>query len=173
MALEPRQLSALNEMGIPVWGLRTQLPVEILPIVDIAETSIAEIDENLLQRDWLILVDQPTISEQAQRLLDAMLLAIGLMQQHVTIVTSKQLSQLQQLSAARKIILSLGSKNSQLLLGESTKLDSHRGKVHQVLTPQFTTIVSFGLEELLEFPQYKILAWQDLLLAKATYEQRI
>lgn len=168
MLLEPRQLSTLNEMGIPVWELRSQQSENISPVVEI--TSV-ELDKDLLQRDWLILVDQYSINEQEQRLLYAMLLSIGLSQQHIAVVAAEQLLQLQQVPAKQKLLFAFGRKNAQLLLGEKTSLDESRGKVHQALPSEFTTVVSFSLKELLEFPERKVLAWQDLQFAKSTYEQ--
>ena len=170
MDLKPGQLSALAEMGIPVWELRQQTITELVTTTDHV-ISTAEIDEQLLQCDWLILIDKQTYNEQAQRLLQAMLSIIGLSLQTVAIVTHEQLPQLQHLSADQKIILAFGNTVAQLLLNEKITLDAFRGKTHQTLNSKLTTVVSFGLEELLNNPENKVLAWQDLQLAKLTHQQ--
>ena len=169
MDLRPGQLSALAEMGIPVWELRQQTTTGQLAIDD-AITSV-EIDEQLLQSDWLVLLDKQTHNEQAQRLLQAMLSSIGLSLQNVAIVTDKQLPQLQNLSADRKLLLVFGIVAAQLLLDDQATLDDCRGKTHQTMSSHLTTIISFGLDDLLNCPENKILAWQDLQLAKLTYQQ--
>ncbi len=170
MDLKPGQLSALAEMGVPVWELRQQKSIELDIATDHTINS-TEIDQQLLQSDWLILIDKQTYNEQAQRLLQAMLSTIDLSLPTVAIVTHEQLSQLQHLSADQKIILAFGNKAAQLLLDEKITLDACRGKTHQTLNSQLTTVFSFGLEELLNNPENKILAWQDLQLAKLTHQQ--
>ena len=170
MDLKPGQLSALAEMGIPVWELRQQKITE-LEIATGHPINSAEIDQQLLQSDWLILIDKQTYNDQAQRLLQAMLSTIGLSLQTVAIVTHEQLPQLHVLSADRKVLLAFGTTARQLMLDNKSTLEESRGKAHQTLNSKLTTIVSFGLDELLERPENKILAWQDLQLARATYQQ--
>ena len=41
-----------------------------------------------------------------------------------------------------------------------------RGEKHQTLDASIPTIVSYSLDELLDFPERKALVWDDLLLAK-------
>lgn len=164
MQLESRQLAMLVEMGIPVWELRTEQSVDILPV---AELTVPVLNENLLQRDWFILVEQQIMNEQEQRLLYAMLSTIDVTRQQINIVTLEQLPQIEQVPAKGKLLFVLGSTNLQLLLGG----DSSRGEVHQTLSSGVVTVVSFSLKELLESPERKVLAWQDLQLAKLSYEQ--
>jgi DNA polymerase III psi subunit len=170
MDLKPGQLSALAEMGIPVWELRQHKTAELDNTPEHTINS-TEIDEQLLQCDWLILIDKQAHNEQAQRLLQAMLSTIGLSIEHVAMVTHEQVSQLQYLAADRKMLLAFGTVAAQLVLDEKITLDDCRGKTHQVSTSQLTTVVSFGLEALLNNPENKVLAWQDLQLAKLTHQQ--
>ena len=157
MQLSPRQLSTLNEMGIPVWELRQQ--------------TIEHIQLEQQQCVLLILLEQQDQLEPAQRLLQAMLSTIGLSQQDIVFVTQQQLPQLKNNVIEQKLIFALGIRAAQSLLGMDIKLDNCRGKIHQVLDSQFTAVVSFGLEELLKTPENKAQAWQDLKLAKQAFEK--
>lgn len=170
MDLTPGQLSTLTEMGIPVWELRQQKVTEFVTTSDYV-TNPVEINEQLLQSDWLILIDKETYSEQAQRLLHAMLSSIGLSLQRVAIITHEQLPELQNLSAERKVLLAFGTAAAQLLLDDQLPFDDCRGRTHQILASQLTTVVSFGLEDLLNNPENKVLAWQDLQLANSVHQQ--
>ncbi|NOQ82029.1 MAG: hypothetical protein GQ548_05850 [Methylophaga sp.] len=165
MELTPRQLSSLKEMGIPVWEFRST-EAEQAVFVD-KQLASTEPSEKLLNCDWVVLIDGQNYSEQAQRLLHAMLFAIGIEQNQVVIIDSEQLTQLQNMPRQRKVLIVLSEVIAKSLLGESVI----RGSVHQTLNSQISTVVSFGLDELLENPENKALAWQDLQLAKQALVQ--
>ena len=67
MELTPSQLSSLNEMAIPVWVLRTEN----------TEPQTGDNNEQLQCSDCFILLESASIVQQQQRLLQAMLFAIG------------------------------------------------------------------------------------------------
>ena len=168
MQLEPRQLSSLAEMGIAVWELRQPSSPSIE--TDNSEPLSESTNEQLARCDWWVLVEQQQ-NQQTQRLLHVMLSAIGLAQHDVALVTQQQLSQLQQLSCEQKVLLVLDDQAIPFLLGKQVSLADCREKTHQTLTAQINTVFSFSLTELLQSPENKALAWQDLKLAKASYQQ--
>jgi DNA polymerase III psi subunit len=152
MDLTPSQLSSLNEMGIPVWALRTANP----------ENDTSETNQQALLTDCLVLIETHSDDQQVYRLLTAMLFSIGLHSEQFTIINSKQLSQLQSSITQQKLLLVLGEEFAQSLWGSSIV----RGKSHQTLDADILTVVSYSLEELLASPDNKASVWQDLLLAK-------
>lgn len=152
-------------MGITVWEFRTTESEQAV-FVD-KQLASTEPSEQLLNCDWVVLIDGQNYSEQAQRLLHAMLFAIGIEQNQVVIIDSDQLAQLQNVSSQGKVLIVLGELLAQSLLGETISRDT----VHQTLNPQISTVVSFSLAELLDSPENKALAWQDLQLAKRALVQ--
>jgi len=160
MELTPGQLSSLNEMGIPVWEFRSNKAEETTAVVD--EIISQQPSEKLLNCDWVVMIDDQNYGEQAQRLLHAMLLSIGIEEQQLVIIDAKQLTQLKNVSAQQKVLIVLGNDMAKEQLGESVV----RGSVHKTLDSQISTVVSFALDDLLENPQNKADAWQDLQLAK-------
>ena len=160
MELTSRQLSSLKEMGIPVWEFRSSKSEEVVPIVD--EVIAEQASEQLLSCDWIVMIDEQNYGEQAQRLLHAMLLSIGIEEHQLAIINAKQVSQLQNIPSLRKVLIVLGGDIAKKVLGESVV----RGAVHKTLDSQISTVVSFGLDDLLENSGSKAHAWQDLQLAK-------
>jgi len=160
MELTPGQLSSLNEMGIPVWEFRSTIAEGTTAVVD--EVTGQQPSEQLLNCDWVVMIDDQNYGEQAQRLLHAMLLSIGIEEQQLAIIDAKQLTQLQNIPTQRKVLIVLGCDIAKELLGESVV----RGLVHKTLDSHISTVVSFALDDLLENPQNKADAWQDLQLAK-------
>lgn len=165
MDLTPRQLSSLKDMGIPVWEVRSTEPEQTIPVAE--QRVSAEPSEQLLNCDWVVLIDAQTYTKQAGQLLHAMLYAIGIEQNQVAIIDSEQLSQLQKVSSQSKILFVLGEHLAQPLQKDTLS----RGSVYHVLNSQITTVISFSLDELLANPANKALAWQDLKLAKQTLFQ--
>ncbi|MFW5451878.1 MAG: DNA polymerase III subunit psi [Methylophagaceae bacterium] len=157
MEFTPGQLSTLKEIGIPVWELRTANTEPAVSSVD------AEPDEQLLQCHCMVMVESQITNEQAQRLLHAMLLAIGISSQQTVIVTPEQLAQLHNLPSQNKVLLVLGAALAQSLFDDGVS----RGQTHQTLRSQLTTVISSSLDELLSSPENKAFVWQDLQLVKA------
>ena len=160
MELTPRQLSSLKEMGLPVWEFRSAEPQQTLAVAEQLDST--EPSEQLLNCDWVVLIDAQTYSDQARQLLHAMLHAIGIEQSQVAIIDSDQLAQLENIPSQKKVLFILGGHLAKSLLSDTI----NRGSVHQALNSQITTVISFSLDELLASPANKALVWQDLLLAK-------
>ena len=160
MQLTPRQLSSLNEMGIPVWEFRSTKAEKTAGVV--AEIIVQQPSEQLLNCDWVVMIDHNHYGEQAQRLLYAMLLSMGIEEHQFAIIDVKYSVQLQNIDSKRKVLIVLGNDIAKELLGEPLV----PGTIHKILNSQISTIISFSLDDLLENPQNKVHAWQDLQLAK-------
>ncbi|MDH5357348.1 MAG: hypothetical protein OEY48_01445 [Gammaproteobacteria bacterium] len=171
MQLSPGQLSTLTEMGIPVWEYRQLSPIPTETVTVEPSIQSTETDEQIIRCDWLVLIDQSDNNQQTQRLLQAMMSAVGVLQHQFAIVRYDQLSQLHTLPIDRKVVMALGHKSAQLLLGEKVLIEDCRGKAFQAAASKLTTIVSFSLSELIQTPQKKALAWQDIQFAKSIHQR--
>ena len=160
MELNSRQLSSLNEMGIPVWKLRSQVSNDA--VSDNVITS-QEPSEQLLRCTWIVLVDK-NHHEQSQRLLHAMLSSMAVSPEQVALISAEQLPQLQHIEAQGKVLLVLGDKVSEQVLS--------RGEIHQTQAISVNTVLSFSLDELLAQPEKKAEAWHDLQLAQSVLSQQ-
>ena len=165
LELTPRQLFSLSEMGIPVWEFRSAEPEEKRAVIE--KIVPIEPSEQLLNCDWIILIDGQNYSEQARQLLLSMLFSIGIEQNQVAIIDSDQLAPLQNVPSQKKVLFVLGEHLAHPLRSETMS----RGAIHQALSTNITTVVSFSLDELLTSPMNKALAWQDLQLAKQALVQ--
>ncbi|MBL1319812.1 MAG: DNA polymerase III subunit psi [Methylophaga sp.] len=152
MDLTPSQLSSLNEMGIPVWVLRSEN----------IESKNNKESEQAFRSDCLVLIEADRNAQQAHRLLQAMLFSIGLSPEQFSVISSDQLAELQASTAQQKVLLVLGESFAQSLWGKTVV----RGKSHQTSDTPISTVISFDLDELLSSPEKKALVWQDLLLVK-------
>lgn len=149
--------------------------------------------------DWLIIGEAPGAEEdrrgepfvgRAGRLLNAMLRAIGLSREQVYITNilkcrppgnrdprpeevalcSSYLAAQVNMIAPR-IILALGRIAAQNLLGLSTPIGKMRGQRYTYGESAIPVVVTYHPAYLLRSPQEKRKTWQDLLLAKRTYEE--
>ncbi|TDJ64466.1 MAG: uracil-DNA glycosylase [Proteobacteria bacterium] len=149
--------------------------------------------------DWLIIGEAPGAEEdrrgepfvgRAGSLLNAMLRAIGLSREQVYIANilkcrppgnrdprpeevalcSSYLAAQVNMIAPR-IILALGRIAAQNLLGLSTPIGKMRGQRYTYGESAIPVVVTYHPAYLLRSPQEKRKTWQDLLLAKRTYEE--
>ena len=186
MMLDSRQVSLLTEMGIPVWELRTSNEIETETETE-TETEIAtEAIEQpvvditvLLQRvtksDWLICCED-VLTQAAHRLLQAMLSTIGLSLADVCLLSLTELSKLIETTegvSQQKVVLLLGEQAVKQAFDESAKVSNYRNEAHAISPALLTTVASFSLEDLLQNPEHKVLAWQDLQLAKNSQQQQL
>ena len=149
------------------------------------------------QADWLIVGEAPGADEDAQgepfvgqagRLLDAMLAAIGLKRGDNVYIANVLKSRppgnrnpepdevaacmpylLQQIELLQpKIILALGRFAAQSLLNSKSSIASLRGQVQQF--QGVPVVVSYHPAYLLRTPTDKARAWEDLCLARKTFQ---
>ncbi len=163
MKLNLSQEQVLNEMAIPIWVRRqrsAQTNDDHLPIID----------ERLNAVDCLILIDGQTYNEQAHRLLDAMLFSIGLCSDQVALIKLEQIAEIAGILTDKKLLLVFGQSAIEALTGKKNLVSDYRGKTHKNPNVACTTIVSIGLDVLLESPENKASVWQDLQLVKRTHQ---
>ncbi len=153
--------------------------------------------------EWMIIGEAPGVDEdlqgepfigQAGKLLNEMLLAVGLKRQQVYITNiikcrppNNRDPQSDEVSNCRgflqrqitlikpRIILALGHVAAQSLLDSDTPVGTLRGKIHSYhLAPSgnesLPLVVSYHPAYLLQSPTHKQQAWQDLRLAKQVVE---
>jgi DNA polymerase III psi subunit len=162
--LTPGQFSTLTEIGIPVWEFRSQISSSRR--IDNVEASQVEAYAPLPNVDCLLLVAEQDINIETQRLLQAMLFAIGLTDSNSALVSPNQLSQLYAEINQHKVIVAFGEQLIPEVL--STKAID-RGQIYSSADAAVKIIISLSLSSLLESPAKKALAWQDLQLVKTAY----
>jgi len=165
--LDPRQLLLLTEMGIPVWALRStdEIPVDTIeqPIVDIGALL-----ERVTESDWLICVDNK-LTEHTHRLLQAMLLTVDVSHADICLLSLAELKELadtSEIETNQKVLFLLGEGAVKQAFDQSAHLANYRNEIHLMPRSQLATIVSFSLEDLIQAPENKVLAWRDCQLAK-------
>ena len=174
MMLDSRQVSLLTEMGIPVWELRpsTEIVTEAIehPVVDIAGLL-----DRVAQSDWLICCED-VLTPVAHRLLQAMLSTIGLSLADVCLLSLTELGKLVERPegvSQQKVMILLGEQAVKQAFDDSATVSNYRNEAHAILRAKLITVVSFSLENFLQSPENKVLAWQDMLLAKNSQQQQL
>jgi len=161
MKLDSKQLSSLQEMGIPVWELRNtqvqkpQSEDEAAPVSKLSQ-------QQLLENYCFVMIDAESHTEQAQQLLVAILFSVGLSLEHIILIQEEDLSQLETLNDPQKILIIMGVEvkepSSQPLVKNS--------QVHQIVNANIAVLRTLSLTSLLSQPQGKEVVWQDLKLVK-------
>ena len=159
MDLSTRQLSSLQEMGITVWSLRGQDKIATETNIEVVDN--ADVNEQILNCQCIVIIDDTQHNEQANSLLYAMLAAVDIKAQDIAVISPAQLPQLNNIVSAQKVLLVLGTE-----LANTVDETLTRGEIQLILPSQINTIVSLSLDELLTKPENKALAWQDLQLIK-------
>lgn len=163
--LAPGQLSTLTEMGIPVWEFRSQ---ETSSPTTIDSVNVnAEFYEPLPAVDCLMVLAEQDDGDEAKRLLHAMLFSIGLTPSNSAIVSPQQLNQLQTTPHQHKVLVAFGD---QLVPKDLNSQATDRGHIYSSSDSALKIIISLSLTALLNSPEKKALAWQDLQLLNAAYQ---
>lgn len=97
MLLATEQYQALQQMGIPVWELRSQHDE------DIAEAAPA-LSVDLTNVSHVVICDVPVEASPEQRLLNAILIALRFPQQNLAVLTASQAVIHQQQLVAKNVI---------------------------------------------------------------------
>jgi len=149
--------------------------------------------------DWMIIGEAPGAEEdrrgepfvgRAGKLLDEILRAVGLARERVFIAnilkcrppnnrdpsveeaaTCRPYLDRQIALLAPKIILAVGRVAAQQLLKTDAAVGRMRGKVHRTGPHEIPTVVTYHPAYLLRSPSQKRKVWQDLCLARRTFEQ--
>ncbi|NQY51468.1 MAG: DNA polymerase III subunit psi [Piscirickettsiaceae bacterium] len=162
MKLDGIQLFTLEEIGIPIWELRS---------TNIAIQSAVLLDEQQLQADWLIIHAEDHYTKQKQELLTMMLFAIGVDIMNVTIIDSDQLQDLTFQILTNKILLVLGRQLRLKFPPEKSNLNIFMSKLHVPKKTELNIFTTYDLSDLLHYPDKKFDAWQILKLALQTYNK--
>jgi DNA polymerase len=118
------------------------------------------------QAEWLVIGEAPGADEDQQgepfvgragKLLNPMLLAIGLKREQVYIVLIQP-----------RIILAVGRVAAQNLLNTDTPIGKLRGQVHRFGPSRIPVVVTYHPAYLLRSPREKRKSWDDLRLARRT-----
>jgi len=154
MQLEPRQLSTLEEMGIPVWELRNQL---------ISSTSAiaVELDDQQVNANVYLIFDGENHTEQKQQLLVAMMAAIDININTTAVIRADQFQSLKSQPLKNKLLFVFGKRFHSHFLSEQTTDDMKAG-VHSLKESELNVVFIDDLSELIQRPESKQLAWQVL-----------
>lgn len=169
--LVSKQVLLLSEMGIPTWQLRQDIALEKLNQPNLSKC--VQVDNTALLRriqpaSWLLCHDSE-LSQQIQRLMQAMLLSIGVLLPDVCFLTPKELKQIASEDISnpqQKRLLIFGELVTKQVFGESATIEQLRYEPQLSFKSELATIVSLDLDSLLHTPANKKQVWQDLRLAK-------
>jgi DNA polymerase III psi subunit len=163
--IDSRQVFLLSEMGIPVWHLRQKLMVEKV----LADSDAEQVDNKVLlsrikPAKWLICHDSDN-SQQTQRLMQSLFLALNIAWTDICSVTAAELKQLESeaiVNTENKQLLVFGESIIKQLFGDAATLEQLRFEPQTALQSKLTTSASLSLDMLLTTPETKKQLWQDL-----------
>lgn len=159
MQLEPRQLSTLSEMGIPVWELRKPLS---------SSTAVA-LTEQQINSDWLLIHDDENHTEQKQQLLTAMLASINIDINTAALIAHDQFQALISQPLEKKMLLVFGQRFLSQLLPEQENAKESSSEVYELSGSELRVIVTHDLSDLIQQPDKKRNTWTALKLAQRTF----
>lgn len=173
MELSPSQRFALNEMGIPVWELRSteqqateNANEELAPALDI-DVNLAA----LKQATCLVVMDGVTdLDQSSERLLHAMLRVMELPGTSVEHVSLQQFNlNRQQLfdTPKQQVLLLLGQAVAKQILNDSLDSAELYPKLFNLDSDGVKAVCCDDLATLLAQPENKFVSWKSLLLAKS------
>jgi len=169
MDLNPRQLFALNEMGIPVWELRSddsshlvETPVDVLPVNH--DDVLAQIRSCRL----IVLTTTAVTNEQEKRLLHALVFSLGLRLNELLLMTNDEFVVIEdKLSdSPQKLLLILGKEYASALVEGFESSDAKSAKPYTTKISQWPAYISYSLKVLLKQTELKSMVWRDLKLIK-------
>ena len=164
MQLEPRQLSTLDEMGIPVWELRNKL-------ISATAAIPAALDERQVNSAWLIFHDSENHTEQKQQLLVAMMASIDVEINATAVVRHEQFLSLKSQALENKLLFVFGKRFRTEFLPKQKSSNEMTAEVHGLNDSGLNMVIIDDLSDLIQYPEKKQLAWQTLKCAKATVKR--
>ena len=169
--LNSKQVFLLSEMGIPTWQLRQDIAVEHAS-QSVLSKDVKVDNTALLRRiesaSWWVCHDSDN-SQQIERLIQAMLLSIGVLLPDVCILTPSELKAIASediSNSHQKRLLIFGELVTKQIFGASATIEQLRYEPQLSFRSKLITIVGLELDTLLKSPENKKQAWQNLLLAK-------
>lgn len=169
MDLNSRQLFALNEMGIPVWELRSDDGSHSAATpVDVVAVNHDEILEQISSCRLIVLTASTVTNEQENRLLHALVFSLGLKLNELLLMTNDEFVVIEdKLSdSPQKLLLILGREAASELVEGFELNDAGNTKPYITKVSQWPAYISYSLEVLLKQTELKQMAWQDLKVIK-------
>ena len=150
----------LAEMGITTWVSKDAASVAVA----VSETPV--VAEKALQPVWTFIA--PQMAGDARVLFDRILAALMLTPGDIELLTPQQAKDQ---PVGGQVVVAMGQRMGQELLGESDPFEELRGAVHalEVAGQEVPVILTYDPEHLLKKPADKAKVWQDLLLAKSLF----
>lgn len=170
MDLNSRQLFALNEMGIPVWELRSDDSSHLVVTpVDVVAVNHDEVVAQIRSCRLIVLTASTVANEQEKRLLHALVFSLGLSLNDALLMTNDEFVLIEdKLSdSLRKPLLILGKETASELVEGFELSDAENTKPYTTKVSQWSACISYSLEVLLKQTELKSMAWQDLKLIKS------
>lgn len=169
MILSTRQVSLLNEMGIPVWQRRALKTAQDEPVEN-ALTSVSSDNSALLQQieqvNWVMVLDQ--LSADTQQLLARICRAMSIPEQQYCVVSLSDIKSLSDLEASPNKVC--------VLFCDSEDTPWHKQATpHRLLPTQqrgLASLVSHDLRHALNKPVLKAQIWRDVLQAQQYIQQQ-
>lgn len=180
--LTSQQLLILNEMGIPVWQERlatVQIETGSASIAEPADTPGQEADYPSEVKElpdfarYLIIVDNSELSQLEKRLLQAMLRSVGIAMTEVIVLSISDFRDYEaalSLTEQQRLLLLLGDNVASSIIDINAGVGEHKGQTYRVFN-NVEAIVTFSLQQLINTPENKAAAWQDLLRCRAYSSQ--
>jgi len=164
--IDSRQVSVLSAMGIPVWQYRNNAAEDVTSEGD---NVVEQVDNSVLlarieQATWLICHDSDS-TQQTQRLVQSILLAIDVPMPQVCLLTTAELKVLEYetiANAEHKQLLTFCESIVRQLFGESATVEQHCYEPQFALNSKLTTLINLDLDTLLTAPETKKQLWHSL-----------
>ena len=150
----------LAEMGVSTWVSKDTAPLEVI----VSETPV--VVEKAVKPLWTFIT--PQMTGDGRILFDRILAALMLTPDDIELLTHEQAKNQ---SVNGQVVVAMGQRMGQDLLGESDPFEELRGAVHalEVAGQEVPVILTYDPDYLLKKPADKAKVWQDLLLAKSLF----
>ena len=150
----------LAEMGVSTWVSKDTAPLEVI----VSETPV--VVEKAVKPLWTFIT--PQMTGDGRILFDRILAALMLTPDDIELLTYEQAKNQ---SVNGQVVVAMGQRMGQDLLGESDSFEELRGAVHalEVAGQEVPVILTYDPDYLLKKPADKAKVWQDLLLAKSLF----
>ena len=171
MDLTPRQLFALNEMGIPVWELRPDNGSQLITAVsnEIMPTNYDDVLAQISACRLIVLTSTLVTNEQEKRLLHALVSSLGVKFNDFVLMTNDEFVVIEsQLSTSdQKLLLILGDESTSRFIEDAESNHVVNKECYTTKISQWPAYISLSLSELLKKTELKASVWQDLKLLKS------